>query len=671
MLQAIPVVESENDPTTIEATGETSLPKFSLVAYTGGKVKTRDIPIPIVVEMTGIDIPKQKIPVRFEHKSAQGVGHTERIAVAAMELLAEGVISRDTMWARDVKKSAINGFPWQISMGGPIHDAEYIPFGQTVTVNGQTFEGELYVVRKMTLKEISFVDMGADSNTFAIVEAQFEEREPEVNEQTETKTEMPPVQMQADETVVSPPAPQMTPTPSAPPEAPRQIEAIGIDPTKAMQEFQQRMIIDQRRIAAIEKIGGGKMPDLEAKAIEEGWPVEKFHAEYQAKSMPDASRIPNAGSKGQSSGMKPTALEAMALMSSGSSLAYLEANYDAQTLDMADKYRGIGIQEFCELACGGQYLPRFRRDSRGWLEAAFSSASLPGILSNIANKVLLEGFLLMDDTWKKIVKTASVNNFQRHDRYRMNGQFKFEKVGPDGEIKHGHVGEEIYSQQVDTFAIMFGITRQMIINDDLSAFSETPRAIGIGAADAISDAVWGCVLANNKQSDGYPFFSTQHKNILTDAKAKLDINGLTEAEIKFSEQERSEGRPLGIPAKILLVPTSLKVAAETLMKSLTVNETTPENEPKPVVNPHAGKYEVVATPYLSSKVFTGNSASAWYLFADPLRLPAVEVAFLGGQDRPTVERADADFNKLGIQYRGYIDFGVREQDWRGALKMDP
>jgi hypothetical protein len=49
----------------------------------------------------------------------------------------------------------------------------------------------------------------------------------------------------------------------------------------------------------------------------------------------------------------------------------------------------------------------------------------------------------------------------------------------------------------------------------------------------------------------------------------------------------------------------------------------------------------------------------------------LEVAFLGGQDRPTVERADADFNNLGIQFRGYIDFGVKEQDWRGVLKMEP
>jgi hypothetical protein len=52
-------------------------------------------------------------------------------------------------------------------------------------------------------------------------------------------------------------------------------------------------------------------------------------------------------------------------------------------------------------------------------------------------------------------------------------------------------------------------------------------------------------------------------------------------------------------------------------------------------------------------------------------LAALEVAFLSGQDRPTVERADADFNTLGVQFRGFIDFGVKEQDWRGVLKMEP
>ena len=40
----------------------------------------------------------------------------------------------------------------------------------------------------------------------------------------------------------------------------------------------------------------------------------------------------------------------------------------------------------------------------------------------------------------------------------------------------------------------------------------------------------------------------------------------------------------------------------------------------------------------------------------------IEVAFLNGQESPTIETADADFNMLGIQMRGYHDFGVNLQE---------
>ena len=633
-LQPVPIqfTGGQENPAALEASGEPALPQFTLIAYTGGQVQTREIPLPIVVDLSGINIPSQKIPVRMEHQSTQGIGHTVKIAVAGNELIAEGVISRDTAWARDVLHSAKNGFPWQISMGGPIQEAEHIPAGQKIIVNGRTFEGELYIVRQMTLKEVSFVDLGADPNTTAVVECRYVENV--ISESTE---------------------PKITP----------KVEASAVDPEKMMQEFQMKMLLDQRRIAAIEKIGGGKYPELEAKAIEDGWAVERFHIEYQKRSMPDASAVPAI--RHVQNGLTQSSLEAIALATGGCSLAYLQTQYDEKTLGHIDKFRGIGIQEFCELACEGKHLPKYRRDSRGWLEAAFSTVTLPGILSNIANKVLLEGFLQMDDTWKQVVKIASVNNFQSHTRYRMNGAFKFEKVGKDGELKHGEISEEQFTQQIGTHGIMFALTRQMIIDDDLGAFTDIPRAIGIGAADAISDAVWTCLLANGAQKDGHKFFSAEHKNLINDVKVTLSVDGLTAAELTFSQQERSPGRVLGIPAKILLVPAALKVAAETLMKSLTLNETTEKDKPKPIVNPHAGKFEVVSTPYLSSPAFPGNSTTSWYLFADPLRMAALEVAFLGGQDRPTVERADADFNILGVQFRGYIDFGVKEQDWRGAL----
>ncbi len=56
----------------------------------------------------------------------------------------------------------------------------------------------------------------------------------------------------------------------------------------------------------------------------------------------------------------------------------------------------------------------------------------------------------------------------------------------------------------------------MIINDDMGAFTDIPRQIGMGAAEAIADAVWGLWLQNPTQSDGKAFFRTGHKNYAED-----------------------------------------------------------------------------------------------------------------------------------------------------------
>jgi len=95
---------------------------------------------------------------------------------------------------------------------------------------------------------------------------------------------------------------------------------------------------------------------------------------------------------------------------------------------------------------------------------------------------------------------------------------------------------------------------------------------------------------------------------------------------------------------------------------------TTANTKFPVANPHQGKFRIEVSRYLANALYTGNSAKAWYLLADPSDLPVIEMAFLNGQEAPTVETSDADFNMLGIRMRGYHDFGVNLQDPRGGVK---
>ena len=163
-------------PLTIQAAeGDSALPQFRMVAYTGGLMRIAGFPHQVVVDLAGLDIPSQNLPIRLDHERRQGVGHTQRVLVEEGKLVAEGLISRDTSWARDVAKSGVNGFPWQASIGAAVVEAEFIPAGATVNVNKQQFTGPVHVVRRAVLKEISFVDSAADPGTTARVAAQDKE----------------------------------------------------------------------------------------------------------------------------------------------------------------------------------------------------------------------------------------------------------------------------------------------------------------------------------------------------------------------------------------------------------------------------------------------------------------------------------------------------------------
>jgi hypothetical protein len=71
----------------LEASGNIPLPHFTLLAYTGGLVKIRNLPLPLVVDMNGVDIPSLKIPVRYEHKSFQGSVIRKRLLLSVQKLL--------------------------------------------------------------------------------------------------------------------------------------------------------------------------------------------------------------------------------------------------------------------------------------------------------------------------------------------------------------------------------------------------------------------------------------------------------------------------------------------------------------------------------------------------------------------------------------------------------
>jgi hypothetical protein len=286
----------------------------------------------------------------------------------------------------------------------------------------------------------------------------------------------------------------------------------------------------------------------------------------------------------------------------------------------------------------------------------FSTINISTILSNVANKFLREGWMAVDQTPMNIAAIRPVQDFKQITTVSLTGDLMFRKLSATGEIQHGTVGEETYTNQADTYARMLAITRQDIVNDDVSALTSAPRRLGRGGMLKLNDIFWTTFLNNGA------FFTVPRNNTL--AGTALGLAGLATAEVTFMSQTDPDGKPLGVQPAILLVPTALRATALTLMTSEKVKGATDE----PDANIWRDRFIVESSEYMHNTAYTGWSAAAWYLLANPNEMPVIEIAALNGNVMPVVETADADFNVLGIQMRGYSDVGVAQQEYRGGVR---
>ena len=639
-------------------------PRFSMVAYTGGLMQLAGWFRPVAIDLAGLNL-RAKMPMLVDHdnrmasRAGQGTPRVDN-----HRLCIDGVLTRSTDAGRMVADQAKDGMTLQASVGVGITKLESVAEDAKAQVNGQTVTGPCLIVRKGTLRETSFVAIGADESTEVQVAAKAASQgahtmDPKFKEWVEAQG------FKADDLTEQ----QSTSLKAAfdasqkPPETPAVVTATAPTAADVVKEVREAQVAETKRIGGVRRICASKHADIEAKAIEEGWDPTRTELEVLRAERPKAPAIISGGVD-----LSRQMLMATACMNARMDEGRMLKDFGEKALDAAAKFRGIGIQDFFRLVARaeGRELPIMAGKGTEFIEAAFSTLSLPGILAPVANKLLLDGFLYVESAWRQIVRVGSLKDFKVHNRYRMTDDMKFQKVGSDGKLHHGALGEQKFTIQADTAGILFSLTRQMIMNDDMSAFTDIPRRIGIGGAEALAEAVWTLILSNPSS-----FFSAGNKNYLTGADTVLSHDALVAAYTAFLTQTKPNGRPLGIEPRILCVPAQLRVDADRLTTSrqliASIATTGSKSTLVPQDNQMAGKFNVASTAYLSNASFTGYSATGWYLFADPNILPAIEVGFVNGMEQPTVERAEADFSTLGVQFRGFMDFGVGMQDPRGAL----
>lgn len=652
---------------------EGKAPVFTIAAYNGGPLYVEGFDLPVVIDLAGLQLPPS-VPLLAEHRTeidaVLGQGTPTK---SGTSVTLDGQIMAATAAAKQVVDMAVAGYAWQASVGCLVLAQERVGDGQKVSVNGQDFTGPVIVARQAVLREVSIVPNGADPTTAVSIAAKaaklkgsamgFEEWLKSLGLDIATLSE------EAKATLMETYTAKQSAVTATAGEADSKTQG-GTSPAAvaAAELVTQRKIeaAEFRRVAEI-KAKAAKHPLIAAKAIEDGWTVEKTELSVLQAERPKApaGHVPenDAG---------PAVLQAAVCLQA--KLGNIEKKFDTKTLDAADKWSRDGVslhRLMLEAAWANGYDGRFvTRSNLGdvlraampprALRAGFTTLSLPGIFSNVANKFLLDGFQYVEQVWRQIAAIGSVSDFKTMTRYRMIDGGLFEEVGPTGELKHGTLSEESFTNQAKTYGRLYTITRQDLINDDLGALTSLPQRIGRQGALKLNVVFWTAFL------DNAAFFTSGRGNYIEGSTTNLSSAGLSQGVAALRKLVDPSGNPVNVKPTFLLTGSTLEPLAAELYTSRQIVMNSSGKQPSD--NIHFNKYTPLVSDYLEVSSITGNSATAWYLLGDPRDVPTIEVVFLDGVETPTVEDADADFDTLGVQMRGFFDFGVSKQDYRGGVK---
>lgn len=299
-------------------------------------------------------------------------------------------------------------------------------------------------------------------------------------------------------------------------------------------------------------------------------------------------------------------------------------------------------------------------------ERAFhSSSDFPLILENVMNKNLQAAYQETPQTFQGLGRRTTVNDFREKHTYTLGDAPNLKPLGENGEYKAGTFSEGKEKYSIATYARKIGFTRQMLINDDMSALDRMPAMFGAAGSRLESDIVWGLLLnynflegkaANIKMADGKTLFHADHKNLLTGAGSALSKTSLAELRKLGRKQKTLDDNYMNIGFNDIVVPEDLELTAEELLfYNIQATEIGKQN-------PFINKLGLRIEPRLSQV-----STTAWYAFSK--MVDTFEYAYLAGeQEMYTEVNTHTDIDGLEIKVRK--DFGAGLIDWRGMAKAN-
>ena len=320
----------------------------------------------------------------------------------------------------------------------------------------------------------------------------------------------------------------------------------------------------------------------------------------------------------------------------------------------AHKYRHASL-----ISIGNALLPENERsfNPSDVAERSLVTGDFPLLLQSVGARVLMSEFEAQTATYKAWMKEVDVPDFRvMTDLTNSFGGGRLNKTLENGDLKEigGKVKAE--SWKIESFGNKFVLTREMLINDDLGAFTSLIGTFGQMAMTTANGIAYDILqgkgdYANYKMADGSGIFVVARNNSATDV---LSSTALSAGRLAMSKHLSIDGKtPLQIIPKYLVVGAGLEVQATEILTAL--NKLGADNTG--VQNVNKGLYELVVDHEITSD-------TAWYLLAERRTF---KMGFLAGTNRSPVTKVN-DSSLARTEFEGVFDMGVTVEDYKGLYR---
>jgi len=300
------------------------------------------------------------------------------------------------------------------------------------------------------------------------------------------------------------------------------------------------------------------------------------------------------------------------------------------------------------------------------LQAAFASNSFSYVLGNTLYRRMVQDYKELPDYGisRLISSKRNAKDFRTMESVRIAYFGDIPDVDPEAEDYQdlGVLSDEEVSYALNQKGGLLIITRRMIINDDMSAVSKIISRLPRAARRTRAKRVWNKFISNaTYKGDSKAVFHADHGNLGSTA---YGIASALAAKTAMAQQTEP-----GSGERLMLRPVTVTFPSELYGIVKNVNDFNPQAVAIGDGNSMFGYFKpegIIENPFMTD-------ATDWMMFADPLEVEIIEIAFLNGQEEPEMFVADNPavgqvFVADKIQYKIRMEDECEIVDYRGAYK---